>query len=136
MKKLKALGLVGIVLVIALMSVSSVWAGPLKGTIVPPGPAPRKIPGCATVGTPIDEEDLPEGAIAGKRVQIDEEDAPVTVCIQVPSEYVPYLHKLVVRVPVGGGWITIPSTGSDNIQGEFYRIFQVALSGSYYLFMP
>jgi hypothetical protein len=131
MKKLKALGLVGIVLVIALMSVSSVWAGPLKGTVVPPAPpVPRKMPAGAMVGTDIDEDDLPDGFIGGKVVETDGEE--VTICIHVPSEYVPILHKLVIKV----NGVTVPSYGTDNIQGEFYRCATVTLPGTYYLAMP
>jgi hypothetical protein len=132
MKKLKALGLVGIVLVIALMSVSSVWAGPLNQTVAPP--TPRKMPAGAMVGTDIDEDDLPDGFIGGKVVETDGEE--VTICILVPTEYVPYLHELAIKVQVGGRWVTVPSWGTDNIQGEFYRCATVSLGGTYYLSKP
>jgi hypothetical protein len=136
MKKLKAFGLIGIVLVIALMSVSSVWAGPMKGTVAPPPPGPLPpygMPAGAYVGTDIDEDDLPAGFLAGKVVETDGDK--VTVCFLVPNDYIGHLHKLSVKVMVGGRWITVPSWGMQK-HADFYRCAEVTMGGTYYMAKP
>lgn len=144
MKKIKVFGLIGIVFVIALMSASSVWAGPLNmGTVTPPVTPPEEpqkhsnVPDCAKVGVDIDPDDLPGDMLTGKVVQVDEDDFAdgVKLCFEIPNGYIGFANKLVVKVKSGDGYISLPTTGM-NQNGKFYRCVTVYFSGNYYLSMP
>jgi hypothetical protein len=137
MNTFKAIGFAAVVLVIALVGVSSVWAGPPKGTVEPP-PIHKGQPACASVGEYIDEVDLPEGMLVGKSVTLEDFEGrdEVRICIAVPNDHgnaIGHFKDLNVLTKASNGeWVSLPTVGF-NYRGTYYRVATISLPGNYYL---